>query len=58
VRIDGRPALVRGDAGAADALRAKYPQYRTTPLYAGEPLLIRIDPGAVARGGPTATVLA
>jgi PPOX class probable F420-dependent enzyme len=43
IRIDGRACTVAGDAGAEAALRAKYPQYREVPLYAGEPLLIRID---------------
>jgi PPOX class probable F420-dependent enzyme len=46
IRVDGRAAL----CGAVDAveagLRAKYPQYREVPLYAGEPRLIRIEPEA------------
>jgi PPOX class probable F420-dependent enzyme len=43
IRIDGRARAVPGDAAAERALRAKYPQYRDLPLYAGEPLLVRID---------------
>jgi PPOX class probable F420-dependent enzyme len=48
IRIDARAQAVAGDAGAEAALRAKYPQYETMPLYAGEPLLLRIDPLRVA----------
>jgi hypothetical protein len=44
IRVDGRAALVAGDPGAEAALRAKYPQYRETPLYAGAPALLRIEP--------------
>lgn len=44
IRVDGRAALVGGDPGAEAALRAKYPQYRETPLYAGAPALLRIEP--------------
>lgn len=49
LRLDGRAQLVSGRgadaARAADALRAKYPRYATgaTPLFAGEPTLIRIE---------------
>lgn len=42
IRVEGRASLVAGDAGAEAALRAKYPQYATTPLYRAEPLLLRI----------------
>lgn len=42
LRVDGRAALVAGDDGAEAALRAKYPQYATTPLYREAPLLLRI----------------
>jgi PPOX class probable F420-dependent enzyme len=42
IRVDGRASLVGGDASAEAALRAKYPQYRSVPLYAGEPRLLRI----------------
>jgi PPOX class probable F420-dependent enzyme len=51
IRIDGRATLVPGDAGAEAALRAKYPQYRSVPLYAAEPLLIRIEPTQVTTWG-------
>lgn len=44
IRVDGRATLVGGDPGAEAALRAKYPQYRETPLYAGAPALLRIEP--------------
>jgi len=44
LRIDGRATLVAGDPAAEAALRTKYPQYRDVALYAGGPLLIRIDP--------------
>jgi PPOX class probable F420-dependent enzyme len=44
IRVDGRAAQVGGDAGAEAALRAKYPQYGATPLYAGAPALLRIEP--------------
>jgi PPOX class probable F420-dependent enzyme len=44
LRVDGRASLCGGDAGAEAALRAKYPQYRDVPLFAGEPRLLRIDP--------------
>jgi PPOX class probable F420-dependent enzyme len=52
IRVDGRASLVRGDAAAEAALRAKYPQYRTVPLYAGEPLLLRIEPIRTTGWGP------
>ncbi|RIL03029.1 MAG: TIGR03668 family PPOX class F420-dependent oxidoreductase [Proteobacteria bacterium] len=52
VRVDGAASLVAGDAAAEAALRAKYPQYRDVPLYAGAPLLIRIEPSAVASWSP------
>ena len=32
-----------GFAGAESALRAKYPQYQTTPLFKGEPTMIRFE---------------
>ena len=51
IRIDGRATLVPGDAAAEAALRAKYPQYRGVPLYAAEPLLIRIEPTQVTTWG-------
>jgi PPOX class probable F420-dependent enzyme len=51
LRIDGLATLVHGDAAAEAALRAKYPQYREVPLYADEPLLIRIAPTEVTRWG-------
>jgi hypothetical protein len=49
LRLEGRGAVVglqsAGAAAAADALRAKYPRYASgvTPLFAGEPALIRIE---------------
>ena len=51
VRLDGRATLVPGDDAAEAALRAKYPQYRGVPLYAAEPLLIRIEPTQVTTWG-------
>ena len=47
LRVDGRASLCGADAGAEAALRGKYPQYREVPLFAGEPLLLRIDPERV-----------
>ncbi len=44
LRAEGLARLVRGDLAAGEAaLRAKYPQYATTPLHAGEPALLRIE---------------
>jgi len=50
LRVDGRAALRRigaefgsGEQRAVAALRAKYPQYRETPLFRGEPALLRIE---------------
>jgi PPOX class probable F420-dependent enzyme len=43
IRVDGVASVVGADARAEAALRAKYPQYRTTPLYAGAPALVRIE---------------
>lgn len=42
IRVDGRASLVAGDREAEAALRAKYPQYATTPLFREEPLLLCI----------------
>jgi PPOX class probable F420-dependent enzyme len=49
LRVEGRAALRRlraeprsDEQRAAAALRAKYPQYRGTPLFRGEPTLLRI----------------
>lgn len=46
LRVDGRADVVEAPdpelPGVADALRAKYPQYREWPLYRGAPLLLRI----------------
>lgn len=47
IRVDGRAARTGGDAAVEAALRAKYPQYRATPLYAGAPALLRIEPERV-----------
>lgn len=44
IRVDGRAGLRPAEAAVAEALRAKYPQYRTVPLFAGEPAVIRIEP--------------
>lgn len=43
IRVDGVASVVGADAGAETALRAKYPQYGTVPLYAGAPALVRIQ---------------
>jgi PPOX class probable F420-dependent enzyme len=50
IEVQGRAAVVRAEdeydpaiAPVAAALRAKYPQYGTTPLFAGPPTLLRID---------------
>jgi len=50
IRVDGRARIHRSDdpdadprfAAAAAALRAKYPQYETTPLFGGVPTLIEV----------------
>jgi PPOX class probable F420-dependent enzyme len=50
IEIAGRVEIVRSAAPTADprlapvleALRRKYPQYRTTPLFRGPPTLLRI----------------
>jgi len=47
IRVDGRAVLAGGDAAVEAALRAKYPPYRETPLYAGAPALLRIEPERV-----------
>jgi PPOX class probable F420-dependent enzyme len=46
IRVEARAALAGGDAGVEAALRAKYPQYRATALYAdpAAPALLRIAP--------------
>ncbi|HTO70527.1 MAG TPA: TIGR03668 family PPOX class F420-dependent oxidoreductase [Myxococcota bacterium] len=49
LRVDGRAQLVAAGGAAAEraaaALRAKYPRYASgaTPLFAGEPRLVRIE---------------
>jgi PPOX class probable F420-dependent enzyme len=44
VRVDGRARAERDGLQVGEAaLRAKYPQYATTPLHRGEPLLLRIE---------------
>lgn len=48
VRVDGRATVVGADAAAEAALRAKYPRYAETPLYAGAPTLLRIEPLRIA----------
>ena len=47
IRVDGRAELRAGDAAAEAALRARHPQYRETPLFAGDPALLRIVPERV-----------
>ena len=45
LRIDGEARVVEGAEPAAEAaLRAKYPQYATTPLFAAGPCWLRIAP--------------
>jgi PPOX class probable F420-dependent enzyme len=64
IRVDGRATQAGGDAAVEAALRAKYPQYGETPLYAGAPALLRVDPvrvtswsaGPSGSGGGRATV--
>lgn len=45
LRIEGRAEGVPAEAwpAAAEALRAKYPQYARVPLFSGEPRLLRIS---------------
>ncbi len=44
LRVEGRARVERDSLAAGEAaLRAKYAQYATTPLHAGEPLLLRIE---------------
>jgi len=47
IRIDGRAEVMRG-SGAADPLRAKYPQYRDVPLFRAEPTWLRVAPERTA----------
>ena len=47
IRIDGRAEVVRG-SGAADPVRAKYPQYREVPLFRADPTWLRIAPERTA----------
>ena len=51
LRVDARAAVCEAGAGAApafeeaeQALRAKYPQYRETPLFRDLPRMIALDP--------------
>lgn len=49
IRVDGEAAVLGegeddGFEDAAGALRRKYPQYASTPLFAGDPTLLRVDP--------------
>jgi len=55
LRVEGRASVVRerlaageGFASGEAALRAKYPQYASTPLHAGEALLLRVEIERVA----------
>ena len=45
LRIEGRAEVVLAEKwpAAADALRAKYPQYARVPLFRGDPRLLRIE---------------
>jgi PPOX class probable F420-dependent enzyme len=50
IEVQGRATVVRARAeteppipAVAAALRRKYPQYQTTPLFAGPPTLLRIE---------------
>jgi hypothetical protein len=45
--VDGRAERRGGDPAVEAALRAKYPQYRTTALYAGAPTLLAVVPTRV-----------
>lgn len=68
LRLDGRAEVVEGRdpggdaelAAVAAALRAKYPQYAGTPLFGGEPRLLRIAPVRVVSwcAGPAALAAA
>jgi len=45
LRLDGTAQVIEGpEPAAASALRAKYPQYALTPLFAGAPCWLRIAP--------------
>lgn len=44
IRVDGRALVSGADAGAEAALRAKYANYESTPLFRDEPALLRIIP--------------
>ncbi len=49
LRVEGRASAQRAELAAGEAaLRAKYPQYASVPLFAGEPLLLRIELERVA----------
>lgn len=49
LRVDGEAHVVDGAEPAAEAaLRAKYPQYASTPLFAAEPCWLRIAPRRLA----------
>lgn len=58
LRLDGRAEVLEGAVpdGACEALRAKYPQYATVPLFRGAPLAVRVEPERVASwcAGPDA----
>jgi PPOX class probable F420-dependent enzyme len=44
LRVEGRASAVRAAFAEGEAaLRAKYPQYASVPLFAGEPMLLRIE---------------
>lgn len=55
VRLEGEAGVVRASgpeddpllAPVAEALRAKYPAYASTPLFLGEPTLLRIAPSRI-----------
>lgn len=65
IRVDATATIVRGEAmngaaavAAANALKRKYPQYGTVPLFHGRPTLIRLEPRTVRSwcAGPAAIV--
>lgn len=57
IRVDATATLEAGHPEAEAALRAKYPQYRETPLFRGAPTLLRIVPMAVAGWSATSALV-
>lgn len=59
LRVEARARAQRDDLTAGEAaLRAKYPQYRETPLHAREPLLLRIEIERIASWAASAEAVA